>query len=70
MSYPEDSEILQHLPATCPELAAIFFPGYVGSWRWSGSVRRINAKMQSMEKYRMVKKIGTEGRAVKWDVMA
>lgn len=26
MSYPTDKDILERLPATCPELAAIFFP--------------------------------------------
>ena len=70
MSYPEDSEILQMLPATCPELAASFFPGYIGTWRWSQAVRRINSKMLSMQRYGMVRQIGIEGRAVKWDVMA
>ena len=73
MSYPEDEEILQLLPATCPELAASFFPGYIGTWRWSGAVKRFNARMHSMEKYRMVRRIGvsdTRKGAVIWDVMA
>ena len=70
MSYPSDQDILDRLPATCPELAAIFFPGYVSGFRRMNAIHHIERKVKSMEKYKMVRFTGeVSGRAKVWEMI-
>ena len=69
MIYPTDEEILERLPATCPELAAIFFPGYSHGLRRRQAVSSINRRLVSMEKYRMVKFTGVRDKAKIWEMV-
>jgi hypothetical protein len=68
MSYPTDKDILERLPASCPELAAIFFPGYPSGFKHRSAVSHINRKLKSMERYRMVRFTGSvKDRAKVWE---
>jgi len=68
MSYPTDREILERLPASCPELAVIFFPGYSSGFRHRNAVSQINRKLKSMERYKMVRFTGSiRDRAKIWE---
>ena len=68
MSYPTDREILERLPASCPELAAIFFPGYPSGFMHARVVSNLSRKLKSMERYKMVRFTGSvRDRAKVWE---
>lgn len=69
MSYPTDKDILERLPATCPELAAIFFPGYTSGFKRMNAIHHIERKVKSMERYKMVRSSGVYKRAKVWEMV-